>query len=199
MNEILKSLEQSIEQKNWYAALTTGLTVPDIADDIDFPSFGSQKRYIMWFDKYIKPKYPTTDTIYYGIEGLVFGVSETHTQKDFLLTGEECYAIRCALLHEGRYSIKSQKVLKTNSNSTIKKVDRFADSVKFVYNDNSTTSELPTVQWISEQKILQLDICKFCTDIRDGIQTWLKDIEQDVAKQERIIQSLRIFSFSNIV
>ena len=84
MEHLLASLQQSIDQKNWYAALFMSLTLPDIAGKIEFPNDTSGKRFSKWFDIYIKHKYPATDMVYFGIEGMTFGNPNQQTsQKDF--------------------------------------------------------------------------------------------------------------------
>jgi hypothetical protein len=198
MEELLRSLEKTIEQKNWYAALIMTITLPDIAGHIDSPTDDSQKRYVKWFDEYIKQKYPTTNKVYYGIEGLVFGVTQAHTSKPFFITGEECYAIRCTILHEGSYKINGQQVLKNMKDDSLNIIDRVADCVRFTFEDNTTNAEYATIQFIGNQNILQINVSQFCIDIKDGLYKWMEDIKLQPAKQERLKQSLKIFTYSNL-
>lgn len=197
MKELLKSLEIAIEQKNWYAALIIAITLPDIAGHIDYPNDGSQKRYVKWFDKYIKQKYPTTDKVYYGIEGLVFGVTQAHTTKAFLITGEECYAIRCVILHEGRFKINGQSVLKSMKNDSLSIIDKVADCVRFTFESNTSNTEDVTIQSIGDQNILQINVSQFCLNIKDGLYKWLEEINLQATKQERLKQSFKIFTYTD--
>jgi hypothetical protein len=191
MKELVKSLELAINQKNWNAALIMALTLPDIAGNIDYPKDGSQKRYVKWFDKYIKHKYPSTNKVYYGIEGFVLGVKQQHSSKPFMITGEECYAIRCVVLHEGRFKINGQSVLKSLSNGH-NVIDKIAESVKFAVDENSSNSDTVNVQFIKKQAILEINVQRFCVDFKDGLYQWLDDIKHNSIKQERLKQTIKI-------
>jgi hypothetical protein len=87
MNDLIDSVKKSLQDKNWYAALTLTLTLPDICGNIDYPKSFSKKRYAKWFDKYVKSKY----TFEIGAK------KKLHT----FLNGSDCYALRCSYLHEG--------------------------------------------------------------------------------------------------
>ena len=93
MTEFCDSVEKSIADENYYAALIVSLTLPDIAGWIENPNAGSRDRYVDWFTKFIEPKYTST------IRG------KTHC----FLNGSDCYALRCSLLHEGRDDTSSQR------------------------------------------------------------------------------------------
>lgn len=57
MKEILLSLQQSVDDKNWYGALIIALTIPDICSKLENPKENTNKRYPKWFDKYINLNY----------------------------------------------------------------------------------------------------------------------------------------------
>ncbi len=77
MERIIKSIEKSVENKNWYSALVLALTLPDICGKFEDKGKSSSKRYSEWFDKYLGEEY------------------------DGYLSGNDCYALRCSFLHEG--------------------------------------------------------------------------------------------------
>src|SRR5687768_8735608 len=84
MDKLIDSVELAIATENWYAALMTAITLPDIAGKIEFPNAHSQKRYADWFERYMRDKYK-------------------------FLSGDDCYALRCSLLHEGVSRISHQR------------------------------------------------------------------------------------------
>ncbi|MEW2608898.1 hypothetical protein AB0937_01525 [Streptomyces sp. NPDC047880] len=95
MEGFFDGLERSIEKSNWHAALVMALTLPDICAKTVAPTGGSARRYAAWFDEHLKPKY-------------TFGVSPGMEPHVFL-SGKDCYALRCALLHEGSVDITEQR------------------------------------------------------------------------------------------
>jgi len=92
MNDLLNSIDNAIENKNYYAALFISLTLPDICGKIQFPEIkSSKKRYIDWFNVYLKDTY-----------------INIHPNCVPFLTGEDLYSFRCSLLHEGSENISKQ-------------------------------------------------------------------------------------------
>lgn len=50
MRELIASMEKSLENKNWYAALVIALIIPDICGKIDNPKKSPTARYPIWYD-----------------------------------------------------------------------------------------------------------------------------------------------------
>ncbi|MET7608965.1 hypothetical protein [Streptomyces avermitilis] len=94
MEAFFDGLDQAIRDRNWHAALVMALTLPDICAKTVTPTGRSKQRYVAWFNDHVKAKY--TNTVGAAREETVF------------LSGEDCYALRCALLHEGSADITSQ-------------------------------------------------------------------------------------------
>jgi len=90
------SIKISLENKNWYAALSLTLTIPDICGRLEHPDKSSTKRYILWCNKYLIEKYTMKNRWV------------THV----FLSGEDAYALRCAYLHQGEINIEDQRVRK---------------------------------------------------------------------------------------
>ncbi|MDN4165478.1 hypothetical protein QWY31_08200 [Cytophagales bacterium LB-30] len=95
MEALTKSIEESLATKNWYAALTVTLILPDISGKIEYPGIGSNKRYANWFNKYVGNCYKSQ-------------VGASRNEYIFL-SGDDCYALRCSYLHEGTSSITHQR------------------------------------------------------------------------------------------
>src|SRR5262245_11080360 len=94
VRHLIESVRYSCLTANWYGALHGALTLPDIAAKIDGrPQKTNGARYASWFDDYVKPKYTASFAITKG------------GQKHVFLNGNDCYALRCAYLHEGDFDI----------------------------------------------------------------------------------------------
>lgn len=57
MNHLLDAVEQSLDTKNYFAALAVSLALPDICGWVQAPSATSKARYIAWFTKYVQYAY----------------------------------------------------------------------------------------------------------------------------------------------
>ena len=97
MHQFLNAVEEALQQRNFYAALTTALALPDICCWVESPPTSGQK-YAAWFDKYVKEKY-------------TYEVGANKSQQVFL-QGSDCYALRCACLHQGGDNIETQRARK---------------------------------------------------------------------------------------
>lgn len=151
------ALKQCLEHNNYYGALFIALSLPDICGKLEHPDRTSSSRYVAWFDKYIREKY---------IGG---------PNNDIFLTGSDCYALRCSLLHEGRDDISEQKIQET--------LEKF----KFV--------SLPQGNIIHNNRVgemLQLQVDIFCNDILEGIENWEEHIKDNKQIQEKMTNLLII-------
>ena len=95
MNRFTDSIRKSLKAEDWYGALSTALTLPDVCGRLEDPTLGSKVRYVKWFKKWIQPQYTKE----------VGANKQEHT----FLRGEDCYALRCSYLHEGGGNIEDQK------------------------------------------------------------------------------------------
>jgi len=89
MDHILNSIQGSVANRNWHAALALALTIPDICGQIEYPAWAGPgntgRRYPEWFDNWVKEK--------------LFRIG--HQGKEFPMSGTDCYALRNAYLHTG--------------------------------------------------------------------------------------------------
>ena len=128
MLDLCNSIEASIASQNWYAALITALTLPDICGSIEYPGFKGKwveriyiNRYTKWFDEFLGEDYkvyseldPNSPTYPFRLDLLQkFGhhlkqLSEFKYVETFL-NGFECYLLRCNYLHEGVGRISEDK------------------------------------------------------------------------------------------
>lgn len=155
MERFVASINQSLQTQNWYAALSMSLTVPDISGWLVDPKLGSQKRYEAWFDKYMLSRYK----------------SEFHGPSFTFLSGSDCYALRCAYLHEGTDDVQRQRAKDA--------VARFA----------FTTAGSHCCKFNS---VLLLDVRAFCSDVCSGIQAWVTDYGKVEEVQNRVKELLLV-------
>ncbi len=142
VDQFTSSIRQAITQGNWHAALYVSLTMPDICARLESENERtSSTKFIAWFDRYLAQRYKSE-----------LGHSEEHV----FLSGSDCYALRCAMLHEGVSDISSQRLQETLS--------RFHFSVV-----GSHCNQFDSV--------LQLDVPTFCNDVCNAVDQWLGDFK----------------------
>ena len=148
MENILKSIEKSLDDKNWYGALILSLILPDICAKVEGSTKCSSERYLEWFEKYLGTKY-------YGF-----------------LSGHDCYAFRCSLLHEGHGNIEERSASdKQRQNDVLH---------RFEFIDNGPHCNLVSNCHFGDPKydgknILQLSVKDFCQDMIGAAKEWLND------------------------
>jgi hypothetical protein len=165
MNDLIKALESSIENKNWFASLFIALSIPDICGYLQSPHELSQIRYKIWFEKYMLKKYSSP-----------VGISDT---PHIFLSPSDCYALRCAILHEGREEITDQ--------SAREALDRFH------------FSEPPhegSVHCNQINNVLQLQVDTFCDDMLSGLREWFKNVKEDMVIMTRIRNMLKVYPYN---
>jgi hypothetical protein len=134
MKDVLAQIRQALGADLYYLALFTALTMPDICGAIDAEDGNaSPRKYAEWFDKYVAPKY----------EGF--------------LTGEDCYAFRCSLLHQG--TLRSHK----------------GQYSRLIFVEPSATTNVFHNNILNDA--LNIDIRIFCNDIIAGAIQWLNEVE----------------------
>lgn len=112
INEIRRALDLEL----YNCALSLALTLPDICGKVESPTESSNKRYKLWFDKYAKHLFtsPTTK------------LPENVTIDYIIFTAEECWALRCALLHAGNYDVKKTTLSKIDLHAHKKGKDNYS-------------------------------------------------------------------------
>ncbi len=167
MDDLVKALETAVKNENWYGALFVALTVPDICGYLESPDDCSQARYERWFKNYMLPKYSSP-------------VGRENTQSIFL-SPSDCYALRCALIHEGREEIKDQRARES--------LERF----HFI--------EPPPNMKIHCNKsnnVLQLQVDIFCKDVLEGLQNWRQDTQDNDEIKQRIVSVLKVYPHNQL-
>jgi len=167
MENIIKAIESSLEGKNYYGALFVALSAPDICGYLESPTERSQVRYEKWFERYMLDKYRLP-------------VGPSHTLHVFL-SPSDCYALRCALLHEGREEIIEQRARES--------LERF----HFI-----EPPQLGTIHCNQFNNVLQLQVDIFCQDIISALHAWLKDTKENTDIQRRRNGVLKVYPSNQV-
>jgi hypothetical protein len=160
------AIRDSVASGNWYSALALALTMPDICGRIDTPGAASQARYVPWFNRYIKPRYE-------------FATGASLVNHTFL-SGEDCYALRCAYLHQGEFDLAGQRARQALE--------------KFVFVEPPGGGSV--MHCNQRGKLLQLQVDIFCEHVCLGVDTWLHDIAANADKADAAENLGRIISFA---
>lgn len=160
MNHLTDAVEKALSSANYYAALIVALALPDICGWIQNPKTRSKKRYIEFFE--------TMMIAHYLVEvrpGVLFP----------LLNGDDFYALRCAMLHQGTDDITSQDARKV--------LEKFI----FVQSSDGSTNHANRV---NNKLQLQPDI--FCREILAGVYQFLSEIVPGSEQDERMKSLINI-------
>lgn len=148
MENILKSIEKSLQDKNWYAALVLSLILPDICAKIEGNTKCSTERYPEWFEKYLGKKY------------------------NGFLSGHDCYAFRCSFLHEGHENIEMRNATKNKLKKDI--LNRFILLGEGSHCNMLANCQFGDPKY-DGKNILQLSVNNFCQDMIEATKEWLND------------------------
>lgn len=118
--KILDEINIAVESGLYNCALALALTIPDICGKVEFPKERSTgKRYRNWFDQYAKDIFTVVVKKLPSNEDGVYPI----------LTSEECYALRCAVLHAGNYRV--YKILdKVDFHARIREGEYYSHAVR---------------------------------------------------------------------
>jgi hypothetical protein len=94
MKQFVDAVRMATNQGNYYTALATALTLPDICVSLESGSTSGQ-AYAGWFDTHVAPKYTAK----------VGPSNDLHV----FLSGHDAYALRCAFLHNGSDVTSTQR------------------------------------------------------------------------------------------
>lgn len=155
MQDIVDSIRNALLQKNWYAALFVTLTLPDICVALEYGKT-SREKYSEWFEGNL-PQY-----------------------KGFL-SGDDCYALRCATLHEGKDNISQQRIRDV--------LDHFIFSISS--NHKNLFKDI-VINSGSKESFLQLNVARFCTEMCDAVSQWIVSMQNNKNITNRVNESIVI-------
>jgi hypothetical protein len=152
MENIIDAIKQSLKDENYIASLLLSLAIPDICGKMG-NNPGSSSRYIQWFQKYMEPKY------------------------NGFLSGNDCYALRCAVLHEASDNITTQ-----NKQEILEQFYFVTKGPHCIRFSNTVVGDSK----FDKKELLQLSVYHFCDDIINAVHQWLIDIADDLNIQKNI-------------
>ena len=160
MDHFIESINICLRNKNYYAALTLVLTIPDICSSIEHSESGG-KKYADWFDVYVGAKYKTEYS-----EDLLRTVREHLSEDDYKslscgssLLGSDCYALRCSLLHQGISEISHQRAREV------------LNKINFIEPNPAIN-----IHKSIKNNVLNVHIDIFCEDIIEAYHNWKNDL-----------------------
>lgn len=185
------ALVKGMEDENWYLALMAALTLPDICTSLE----GSEDKddYIAWFDEYVTQY---TIKIYRGENDQVTTLPDGGTitsrkktdpvevvEEHVFFTGVMAYALRCAFLHNGDGELANQRM---SGNEKYRNFMLGIKKVKFLAKNSTNLS----IERIGEDTI-RLNPRHYCQAILDGVDEWIKSIEKDNKRKEKVLYYIK--------
>lgn len=167
MKRFTNSIRLSLKSNNWYSALTTALTLPDVCGRLDNPDENVSQRYQRWFNQWMLN--------YYKHE-----VGADRQEITFLSAGD-CYALRCSYLHEGGVDITQQRAREALSH----------------FHFITPPPNNSTIHCNKFGNALQLQVDIFCNQMADAADKWFESIQGNDQIMERINNLLIIHDSSH--
>jgi hypothetical protein len=168
--DYVEAVRAAILAENWYAALPLALALPDVCGWLEDPAAGTRERYERWCERFLLAKYSN------AILGELAGDSGPFV----FLPAADCYALRCAFLHEGRNDISTQRAREV------------LQRVYFTRPGGGVEGHCGRLN-----DLLQLDTVRFCEDVCEGVVEWKAEVaDRDAAITSRMTELLTIRLFS---
>lgn len=169
MQHLIEAVEHALAQHNWYAALASALTLPDICGWLEHPNKRAGERYKEWFKKYMR-NYTLSSS-----SSMFFENSDCSYEPS--LSADDFYALRCAYLHSGSDDISSQKARQLLH--------------RFQFTEPAESGGIHCNKVVKDKEhTLQLQVDFFCKDICEGVKRWKKDAAIKDGVRERLEKEL---------
>ncbi len=175
INDYIKEIHSSLENKNYLSALSVALMIPDICRN----QLGLKRKsgYINWFNKYVFKKYYDIPSKHY-LKKLDKGIGETYRIK---FNGNVCYALRCAILHTGSTVIEFENK-KDKLKARIDKIELCINSESNFDNQYGESSSIVTFSDNTKSIRIRVNIITLIKNILAGYKTFLKENNIDKDK-----------------
>ncbi|NWJ24788.1 hypothetical protein [Rhizobium sp. RM] len=178
MEHLLRSVEQAVDQKNWYAALLIALTLPDVSAKVDGRKGKVGERYVSWAKEWIEPTYlreaPTKPpAIMREMYETLRDRTNQNAPRDFmrkmkslasgprvktcLMTAGDLYALRCAYCHEYSHELENHN----------------AKGILTRFHISEPPSKGSMHLNMKDDGCLQVQVDLFCLEISEGVRQWL--------------------------
>lgn len=152
MERFTGAIRSALASSNWYAALFIAVSMPDVCGSIsDAAGRASQKAYKDWFDKYLAQ----------GYRRCIGPYKEEHV----FLSASDCYALRCAVLHNATDDLTGQQAKESLSRFSFSTLQSHCNQI----ND-----------------VLCLNVKNFCEDVISAVEQWYESVAKDAEVMKRM-------------
>lgn len=163
IEKVIEEIEKALEARLFNIGLITTLTLPDIICQSISDTDTNSTTYINWFNEFVS-KFFSKDV-----------------QTNTLLSGNDCYSLRCSVLHKGTTDITVQKKRKDLENFIV-----FA----------SHNPELFIFREFEDEKYLRIDISVLFKNIVYGYMDWKRQLSPELLTKHNSYNSLEINEIS---
>ena len=103
---LISDIKRALDNGLYFVALAGALTIPDILSKAE-SGFSGRNEYANWVDKYVFDEFGRS----YGerlkaIENTYNAYGRSYSKSPTIMCGQNCYQLRCSLLHDGTNEIK---------------------------------------------------------------------------------------------
>lgn len=110
---LLKDIKSALDNNLYLVALVGALTIPDILAKVEFGPSG-RENYAEWVDKYVYDEFGCSygerlqaiNRVNHKEDETVIGEKEKYQKSPTIMCGQNCYQLRCSILHDGTNEIK---------------------------------------------------------------------------------------------
>jgi hypothetical protein len=156
---LLEQIEKCVNHKLYYAAIMVCLAIPDIGGAIDSKDGQATKnKYVNWFEKY--------------------AVSHYKWGSGNGLTGNECYYLRCSMLHQGKS--QHQKL-------------KYKD---IVFSKIPQIDSLVNPMFLEKSSVLLIEPKAFCFKMTNAAYDWLEAVHNKDIFKQNTDKFMTLFSLS---
>lgn len=159
VDKLISEIECALTHKLYNLALISVLSMPEIICQSVKEEKTNSKDYIEWFNNYVARFY-----------------IKPHS-KEPILNGNDTYALRCSILHQGRSSIKKQDIRKD------------LDDFVFFASHNFEKMYFPSY---SSDKRMKIHIEEIFKSIVNGYFQWKKELSPELLKRHASYKYLEI-------
>ncbi len=172
LEQYIVSVHNSLAGRNWIAALLGALVLPDICGHLQYGDIGSQARYCKWFRANLGNKYCPEN-----LAPLAW------------LSPEDCYALRCALLHLGSDDLTDQRC----RDILHEVVFVSPDSGYFGISGHCTRLSNCSFYGRRFDEALVLKVANFCEDICEAVIHWYDTVISDDKLTHRLDDLMTVY------
>ena len=158
----INEVREAIKYGLYNCALALALTLPDNCASTEYTDKSNKKEhYVNWFDKYAKPLFTSVAT-----------VLPSNEQKEvILLNGEECWNLRCAVLHAGNFRLKNNQIISLH-----------------VHTGNTEIHS----HSIKDGQYMEYELIELCNNICDAVERYYYENKE---KMDSYIEDVRILTW----